>query len=63
MRCPSCVRHINDALRKLDGVDKVEVRLSDGKVLVRHDRAQATTSRMIAALREAGYESTLSAAG
>lgn len=62
MSCPSCVRHINDALRELDGVDKVEVRLSDGKVLVRHDETKATTSHMIAALREAGYESTLSTA-
>lgn len=62
MSCPSCVRHINAALRELDGVDRVEVRLSDGKVLVRHDSRTATASHMIAALREAGYESTLAAA-
>jgi copper chaperone len=57
MSCPSCIRHVNDALRELDGVDKVEVRLSAGTVLVRHDQ-KATVNHMIAALREAGYEST-----
>lgn len=62
MSCPSCVRHVNDALRELDGVDKVEVRMSDGKVLVRHDQRKATADHMIAALREAGYDSSLSAA-
>ena len=61
MSCPSCVRHIHDALRELDGVEKIEVRMRDGKVLVRHDEGKATTSHLIAALREAGYESTVSA--
>ncbi len=59
MSCPSCVRHINDALRALDGVDKVVVRMRDGKVLVRHDGQKATADHLIAALREAGYASTL----
>lgn len=61
MSCPSCIRHINDALRELDGVEKVVVRMNDGKVLVRHDPQRATANHLIAALREAGYESTLSA--
>lgn len=62
MSCQSCVRHINEALGELDGVAKVEVRLSDGKVLVRHDQNTATVNHMIAALREAGYESSLASA-
>lgn len=62
MSCPSCVRHIDDALRGLDGVDRVEVRMSDGKVPVRHDGRGATANHMIAALREAGYESTVDSA-
>lgn len=59
MSCHSCVRHVNEALGELDGVAKVEVRLRDGKVLVRHDQNKATVDHMIAALREAGYESSL----
>jgi copper chaperone len=62
MTCPSCVRHVNAALRELDGVDNVDVRLRDGKVLVRHDQQKATVNHLIAALREAGYESTVSKA-
>lgn len=59
MSCPSCVRHVNTALRGLDGVDDVDVRLRDGKVLVRHDPRRATVNHLIVALREAGYESTV----
>ncbi|MFZ6179026.1 heavy-metal-associated domain-containing protein [Nannocystis pusilla] len=62
MSCQSCVRHIREALGELDGVAEVEVRLSDGKVLVRHDPDRVTVNHVIAALREAGYESSLAAA-
>ena len=56
MTCHSCVRHVDAALRAVDGVRKVQVQLRDGLVVVEHDGA--TTSVMIEALREAGYEST-----
>ncbi len=62
MSCPSCIRHVNAALADLDGVEKVEVRLRDGKVLVQHDPSVANVTTLIEALREAGYESTVSAA-
>lgn len=62
MTCPSCIRHIHTALHELEGVEKVVVRLTDGKVLVHHDGHKATTAHLIAALREAGYESTPAAA-
>jgi copper chaperone len=62
MSCPSCVRHIDDALGHLAGVARVEVRLSDGKVVVQHEPDKAAIDDLIAALREAGYESSPSAA-
>jgi copper chaperone len=62
MTCPSCIRHINAALADIEGVAKVEVRLRDGKVLVQHDPAVADVNALLEALREAGYESTVSAA-
>lgn len=62
MSCPSCVRHVNAALADLDGVVKVDVRLRDGQVHVRHDPELAPVSALIEALREAGYESESSAA-
>lgn len=61
MTCMSCVRHVEGALRTIDGIGAVEVKLRDGKVRVRHDEAKAPIARMIEALDEAGYESSLSA--
>lgn len=57
MTCMSCVRHVNDALGELDGVELVNVRLRDGVVVVRHDAAQAPVASLVEALREAGYAS------
>jgi len=62
MSCSSCVRHVNDALGNLPGVAKVEVRLGDGKVVVQHEPDKTSIDNLIAALREAGYESSASAA-
>lgn len=62
MTCPSCVRHVNAALADLDGVLKVDVRLRDGKVLVKYDADRVELSAVIDALREEGYESAPSVA-
>lgn len=57
MSCPSCVRHIKEALCDLEGVDAVDVRLADGQVMVRHAENASVTS-LVEALRDAGYESS-----
>jgi copper chaperone len=57
MTCHSCVRHVSDALGELDGVQKVNVRLREGRVTVHH-ALPASIDGMIEALREAGYESS-----
>lgn len=62
MRCGACVRHVSTALRGLDSVTDVEVRLKDGKVVVRHDPTRLTVVDLIAALDRAGYGSQLGAA-
>ncbi len=54
MSCGSCVRHVDKALRTIEGVAAVEVRLKEGRVLVRHDE-DAPLPRLVEALREAGY--------
>lgn len=59
MTCGSCVRHINEALRDVEGVRDVDVRLREGKVRVTHENVSADT--MIEALREVGYESRTAA--
>ena len=62
MTCSSCMRHVEAALRELDGIDQVEVKLKDGKVRVAHDPSRATIDEMIQALGDAGYESRLAGA-
>jgi len=57
MSCSACVRHVEAALGKLDGVRAVEVKLDDGKVRVEHDPSRATIDDMIQALDAEGYES------
>lgn len=33
MTCSSCIRHVESALSELEGIEKVEVKLKEGKVL------------------------------
>lgn len=61
MSCGSCVRHVDVALKDVDGVSKVDVRLRKGEVLVQHDADTAVES-LVKALADAGYESAPSAA-
>ena len=57
MTCPSCIRHVSSALTDLEGVGKVDVKLRDGIVIVRHDSTQAPVTQLIETLNEAGYAS------
>jgi copper chaperone len=56
MTCGSCVRHVTAALKELDGVGAVEVKLRDGLVVVKHDATEAPVDQLIDALRDAGYD-------
>jgi copper chaperone len=58
MTCPSCIRHIDDALKEVDGVSSIQVQLREGQVLVRHDPDSSIASALVDALKEAGYESS-----
>ena len=54
MSCPSCVRHIQEAL-DIDGIEKVVVKLGEGKVFVEH-QPQIDASVLTGAIEDAGYE-------
>jgi copper chaperone len=56
MSCGSCVHHVDVALKDVDGVSKVDFRLRQGEVLVRHD-PDITVESLVKALADAGYES------
>lgn len=62
MSCASCVRHVRGALAPLAGVSDVEVRLEEGKALVKHDPGQTSPEGLIEALRDAGYDASVPAA-
>lgn len=61
MSCESCVHHVGTALKEVDGVATVDVRLSEGKVRVRH-AADVSIASLVEALSEAGYDSSPAAA-
>jgi copper chaperone len=47
---------IDSALREVGGVDKADVRLREGTVVVQHDPAHAHEDALIEAVRGAGYQ-------
>ncbi|MDR0909257.1 MAG: heavy-metal-associated domain-containing protein [Spirochaetaceae bacterium] len=56
MSCAACVRHVEKALSKLDGVDNAFVNLATEKATVRYDEAKLDFAAMQAAVDDAGYE-------
>lgn len=61
MSCPSCISHVTSALKGVEGVGKVDVKLKEGLVIVHHDTTHAPIAQLINALGDAGYASKPSA--
>lgn len=61
MSCHSCVGHVDEALRGLEGVSEVRVQLDRGRVDVQHDEDLVDPTTLVEALRDAGYESEVDA--
>src|SRR5215510_8507124 len=55
MTCASCVRRIEKALGRVEGVDQANVNLATEKATVRYDPSVATPAQMQAAVEKAGY--------
>jgi copper chaperone len=53
MTCNHCVMAVTKALKKVEGVGKVDVSLDNGQALV---EGTATRESLIAAIKEEGYE-------
>lgn len=60
MTCSACVRHVESALRTIDGVGAVEVKLGEGEARVQYDSSKAPVARLIEAIDDAGYEARVS---
>ncbi len=55
MTCASCVRRIEKALNKVDGVQVASVNLATEKATVVYDPSVASPRQMQAAVEKAGY--------
>lgn len=56
MTCASCVRRVEQALEKVDGVSEVTVNLATERARVVADPASATPDTLAAAVERAGYQ-------
>lgn len=56
MTCGSCVASVTKALKRVPGVQEVEVDLRGGTARVSGERAAQQVDALVAALGEAGYE-------
>jgi len=58
MTCANCVARVEKALKKVDGVDAAAVNLATERATVTFDPAAVDTPRLMAAIRDSGYEVT-----
>ncbi len=56
MSCQNCADKIDAALTKLDGIEEVEVRLSENKAFVKYDAAAVTVPAMETSITKLGYK-------
>lgn len=56
LTCRSCIPRLNLAVRKLEGIEDVEVWLRDGKVVVEHSLTRTEPEAILNAIRGAGFE-------
>jgi Cu+-exporting ATPase len=59
MTCAACVRRVEKALSKIDGVEEASVNLPLGRATVRLDPAVATQHALVLAVEKAGYAASL----
>ena len=56
MNCSGCANSVTQALRGVPGVANAEVSLQEGRARVVWDDGVGITDRLIAAVKEAGFE-------
>lgn len=56
MSCGHCASSIDEALRRIEGVLRVDVSLEEGRAIVRYDPRRVTRARLERAIRDLDYE-------
>ena len=62
MSCMACVAKTKQTLRAVPGVNEVEVKLNPGSAIVKYDASKVTAEKLVAVIKELGYEAELPAA-
>ena len=55
MTCSACVSHVEKAVNKLDGIDKVSVNLLTNSMQVEYDETILNEEKIVQAVTDAGY--------
>ncbi len=59
MTCAACVRAVEKAVGKLEGIDKVNVNIATEKMTVSYDEDKINQEDIIEGVNKAGYEALL----
>ncbi len=63
MTCAACVRRVEKALEKVDGVESASVNLATERATVTYDPTTATADNLTDAVQKAGYKATAQSDG
>jgi len=58
MHCAGCEDHVREALNKLNGIYKVDVKMADKRVVVAFDKSKVTAEAIAKAISSAGFQAT-----
>ncbi|WP_342601204.1 cation transporter [Psychrobacillus sp. FSL H8-0483] len=55
MSCGSCGNKVDGSIRKLEGIEDVQVNVASGEVAVVFDKGQIAVAQVVAAIESHGY--------
>ena len=58
MHCAGCDNAIHEALNKMNGVYKVDVKMADKRVIVAFDKSKVTAEAITKAINDAGFKAS-----
>lgn len=56
MHCPLCTSAVKKAIKKLDGIEKVSVKLNTKKAKIQYDEKKVTIEQILKAIKTTSYE-------
>lgn len=56
MTCAACVRAVERAVNKVDGIDEVSVNLATEKMIVKYDEEKLSESDIVETVVKSGYK-------